>query len=171
MTEDEPESPLLSKVEQTSTQKVTGKFLYLGRAINSTLLTPLSAIASQQAAPTQRTLQHTKQLLDYIASQEDAVLTYHASEMILAAHSDSGYHNEPGTRSIAGGHFYLSNNAKVPPNNGSIHIVAQIIKAVMSSAAEAELGALFINAREAVCTHQKHRRGDGTPTTTHPYAN
>ena len=36
------------------------------------------------------------------------------------------------------------------PNNGSILNVAQIIKAVMSSAAEAELGALFINAREAV---------------------
>ena len=41
-----------------------------------------------------------------------------------------------------GGHFYMSNNAEVPPNNHSIHNVAQIIKAVMSSAAEAELGAL-----------------------------
>ena len=81
MIEDEPESPPLSKVEQKNTQKVTGKFLYLGRAIDSTLLTPLSAIASQQAAPTQQTMQHTKQLLDYIASQEDAVLTYHASDM------------------------------------------------------------------------------------------
>ena len=70
--------------------------------------------------------------------------------MILAAHSDVGYHNEPGAMSRAGGHFYLSNNAEVPPDNGSIHNVAQIIKAVMSSAAEAELGALFINAREAV---------------------
>ena len=93
-------------------------------------------------------MQYTKQLLDYIASQEDTVLTYHASDMILAAHSDAGYHNEPGARSRAGGHFYLSNNAEVPPNNGSIHNVAQIIKAVMSSAAEAELGALFINARK-----------------------
>ena len=44
----------------------------------------------------------------------------------------------------------MSNNAEVPPNNGSIHNVAQIIKTVMSSAAEAELGGLFINAREAV---------------------
>ena len=87
---------------------MTGKFLYLGRAIDSTLLTPLSAIASQQAAPTQQTMQHTKQSLDYIASQEDAVLTYHASDMILAAHSDAGYHNEPEARSRAGGHFYLS---------------------------------------------------------------
>eukprot|EP00804_Cyclotella_cryptica_P001050 CCRYP_008350-RA/>CCRYP_008350-RA protein AED:0.51 eAED:0.46 QI:0/0/0/1/0/0/2/0/161 len=36
------------------------------------------------------------------------------------------------------------------PNNGAIHNVAEIIKAVMSSAAEAETGALYINARKAV---------------------
>ncbi len=36
-----------------------------------------------------------------------------------------------------------------PPNNGAILTVATIIKKVMSSAAEAELGALYINAKEA----------------------
>ena len=46
--------------------------------------------------------------------------------------------------------IFLSKNEEIPPNNGSILNVAQIIKAVMSSAAEAELGALYINAREAV---------------------
>ena len=40
------------------------------------------------------------------------------------------------------------------PNNKAILTVAQIIKAVMSSAAEAELGALFINAREAAHIRQ-----------------
>ena len=44
----------------------------------------------------------------------------------------------------------MSNNTDVPPNNGAVLNVAQIIKAVMSSAAEAEIGALFINAREAI---------------------
>ena len=132
MIKDGPEFLPLSKVEQTFIQKVTGKLLCLRRAIDSTLLTPLSVIALQQAAPIPCTMQHTKQLLDYIASQ--------ASEMILAARSDAGYHNEHGKRTRAGGHFYLSNNAEVLPNNGSIHNVAQIIKAVMSSAEEAELG-------------------------------
>ena len=100
MIEDEPECPTLSKMEQKFIQKASGtKFSYLGSAIDSILLTPLSDIASHQAAPTQRTMQHTKQLLDYIASQEYAVLTYHASEMILAAHGDAGYHNGPGARS------------------------------------------------------------------------
>ena len=135
MREGEPESTPLSTVEQNFIQKVSGKFLYLGRAIDSTLLAPLSAIASQQTAPTKHTMQHTKQLLDYIiASQEDAVLTYHTSEMVLAAHSDVGYQTEPVARSRAGGHFYMFNNAEVPPNNDSIHNVAQIMKAVMSSA-------------------------------------
>ena len=46
--------------------------------------------------------------------------------------------------------FLLFTNDEIPPNNGSILNIAQIIKAVMSSAAEAELGALYINAREAV---------------------
>ena len=91
-----------------------------------------------------------QQLLDYIASQEHAVITYNASDMVLAAHSDAGYHNEAGARSRAGGYFFLSKNEEIPPNNGNILNVAQIIRAVMSSAAEAELGALYINAREAV---------------------
>ena len=41
-----------------------------------------------------------------------------------------------------------------PPNNGAILNITQIIKAVMSSAARAELGALFINAKEAVYIQQ-----------------
>ena len=102
---------------------------------------------------------------------EDAVLTYHVKNMILAAHRDAGCHNEPGARSRAGGNFYMSNNAEVPSNNGSIHNVAQIIKAVMFSAAEAVLGALFINAREAVHIRHKYLREDGTPTTTHANIN
>ena len=92
----------------------------------------------------------TKHLLDYIASQEDAVLMYSASDMVLAVHSDAGYHSKPKARSRAGGHFFLSTNADITPNNGIILNIAQIIRAVMSSAEEVELGGLFINAKEAV---------------------
>ena len=42
------------------------------------------------------------------------------------------------------------NNAAIPQNNGAVLNITQIIKNVMSSAAEAELGALYIIAREAV---------------------
>jgi hypothetical protein len=49
-----------------------------------------------------------------------------------------------------GRHFFISNNTAKPPNNGAILTIAQIIKVVMSLAAEAEVGALYINCREAV---------------------
>ena len=38
----------------------------------------------------------------------------------------------------------------MPENNGAVLNVTKIIKAVMTSAAEAEIGAMFINAREEV---------------------
>ena len=88
--------------------------------------------------------------MDYLATQEPAVLTYHKSDMVLAVHSDASYLNEEEARSRAGGHHFLSENVPFPPNNGAIHNVAEIIKGVMSSAAEAELGAMYINARKAV---------------------
>jgi hypothetical protein len=131
-------------------QKVRGKFLFLARAVDPTLLCPISAIVSQSAKPTTDTMQQTKQLLDYIASQEETVITYNASDMILAAHSDASYLSEPQVCSRAGAHFFLSNAADIPANNGAILNIAHIIKHVMASATQAELAALYINAREAV---------------------
>jgi hypothetical protein len=57
-------------------------------------------------------------------------------------------------RSRAGGHFFMSDSNEYSPNNGAIHTNASIIKAVMSSAAEAELGALYLNAKEAIYLRQ-----------------
>ena len=124
--------------------------IFLARAVDSTLLCPISAIAAQAANPTEETMQHTQQLLKYLASQEEAVLTYNASKMILAVHSDASYLSKLKARSRAGGHFFLSNNSNIPPNNGAILNIAHIIKHVMSSATEAEISALYITAREAV---------------------
>ena len=70
--------------------------------------------------------------------------------MVLAIHSDAGYLNEENARSRAGGHHFLLEDVPNPPNNGAIHNKASIIKAVMSSAAEAKLGALYSNARKGV---------------------
>jgi hypothetical protein len=44
----------------------------------------------------------------------------------------------------------MSKNVETPPNNGAVFTILQIIKAVMSSAAEAEIEALYINCHEAV---------------------
>ena len=147
------ESPLLNKEGKKFIQQVAGKFLYLGRAVDSTLPTPLSAIASKQAAPTEYTMERAMQLLDYLASQEEAIITYQANDMVLVVHSDTGYHNESQACSRAGDHFFLSEDVDNPSNNGAILNIAQIIKAVMSSAEEAKLRALYINTREAVYIH------------------
>jgi len=95
-------------------------------------------------------MKQTLQLLDYLATQEEAVFTYNASNMKLAVHSDASYLSEPKACSRAGGHFFLSNDADIPANNGAILNIAHIIKHVMSSTTEAELVALYIMAGEAV---------------------
>ncbi len=51
--------------------------------------------------------------------------------------------------------FFLSDDDDDNPrNNGAILTIATIIKSVMASAAEAELGALYLNAKEAVYLRQ-----------------
>ncbi len=68
-----------------------GTFLYYGQAVDSTMLTALSSIASTQAEPTQETMENIKLFLDYAASNQDAIITYNASNMILAIHSNTSY--------------------------------------------------------------------------------
>ncbi len=86
--------------------------------------------------------------------QEEAILTYHASEMVLAIHSNALYLSEPKARSQAGGHMFMAGKEEIPFNNGAVLNISQIIRAVMSSAAEAESGALFINTKTAVSMQQ-----------------
>ncbi len=116
----------------------------------STLLCPISAIASQSANPTEKTLELTHHLLDYLGTQEEEILTYSASETVLAAHSNASYLSKPNARSRAGGHFSLSSDSTIPQNNGAVLNIAHIIKHVMSTATEAELAGLYIMARKAV---------------------
>jgi hypothetical protein len=150
----EEESPPLTKEETKYVQAVTGTLLYYTRAVDSTILPALSSLATKQAIPMQKTMETVKQLYDYCATQEEAIITYVASKMILCIHSDVGYCNKKNSRSQVGGHFFLSNNEQFPPNNGAIMTNATIIKVVMLLAAEAELGALFLNAKEGVYIRQ-----------------
>ena len=91
-----------------------------------------------------------KQFVDFAAMHPDAVITYHASNMVLAGHSNASYLSKSNARSRAGGHFFMSKNVKTLPNNGEVFAILQIIKAVMSLAAEAKIGAPYINCHEAV---------------------
>jgi hypothetical protein len=134
--------------------------------VGGTMLTPQSALASEQAAPTEATMEKCLQFLDYAASQEDAILTYKASDMVLAIHSDASYLSKPKARSQAGGHMFMAGKEEIPTNNGAVLNISQIIKAVMSSATEAEHGALFINAKTAVSMcHTLEELGHPQPRT------
>ena len=95
-------------------------------------------------------MKQTQQLLDYIVTQEDAIITYINSDMKIAVHSNSSYLSKPKARSRACGHLFLSNESTIPQNNGVILHIAHIIKHVMTSVTEAKPEALYIMAREAV---------------------
>ena len=49
--------------------------------------------------------------------------------------------------------MFMVGQEEIPLNNGAVLNISQIIKAVMSSAAEAELAALFIDTKMAVLMH------------------
>jgi hypothetical protein len=143
-------SPTATKAEKKVIWQVIGVLLYYGRAADSTIITGLSSLAAAQAKPTAQTLFLINWLLDYVATNPDAILTYKKSDMVLAVHSDALYLSEPAARSREGGLFFCSSNVDDPPNNGAMLNVSKILKAAMSSAAKTKLGALYINAREAI---------------------
>ena len=62
-------APLLDKNGKKYIQKVCGEFLFLGRAVYSTLLCHISAIVSQSPQPTEDTMKQRQQLLYYISTQ------------------------------------------------------------------------------------------------------
>jgi hypothetical protein len=139
-------SPAATKNEEKYIRQVIGVLLYYGQAVDSTILIGLNSLATAQAKPTKHTLSLVKGLLDYAATNPDAILTYKKS----AVHSNASYLSKPSACSHVFGHFFCSTNVDDPPNNGAILNISKILKAVMSSAAEAKLGALYINTPEAI---------------------
>jgi hypothetical protein len=72
--------------------------------------------------------------------------------MVLNVHSDASYLSTPKARSQAGGYFFLGSLPRDGDPirlNGIILVTCTILKLVAALAAEAELGALFLNAQEA----------------------
>ena len=95
------------------------------------MLTALGSITAQQANPTEYTFQKLKQFLDSAATHPDAILTYHASNMVLAGHRNASYLFDTKAISRAGVLLLMSNNTEFPTNNGAVLTAAKIIKAVM----------------------------------------
>ena len=88
--EPEDDTSLLSEERLKSIQKVVGVFLYYAIAIDNTVLVALSNTGSEQARATSKTMDEVQQLLDYLTSNSNAIIQYHASGMILFIHSFRG---------------------------------------------------------------------------------
>jgi hypothetical protein len=144
----EHETPPLTAKQCLTIQKVTGSFLYYARAVDPTVLMPLNDIATEQTKAAEKIQAGKNQLLDYLATHPDDTIRYHASDMILLIHSDASYLSVSNARSRLGGLFFLGNK---PPKqdelNGSILNVSSVIKNVVASAVESEVGACFHNAQ------------------------
>ena len=108
-------------------------------------------MGSEQAKATAHTLNSTEKLLDYLATHSNATLRYYASAIVLNSHSDAYYSSERGAKSRATGHYFLGwvtrDNAPIR-FNCAIYTLCNIMKFVASSVAEADLGAIFMNAKE-----------------------
>jgi acyl transferase domain-containing protein len=86
--------------------------------------------------------------LYYLETHPDATIRYHASDMILHIHSDASYLSVSNAHSRLGGLFFCGDKSPQQDKlNGSILNVASIIKNVVASAAESEVGACFHNSQ------------------------
>jgi hypothetical protein len=109
---------------------------------------PLNDIATEQTKATEKTQAATNQMLDYLATHPDATIRYRASNLILHIHSDASYLSVLNTRSRIGGLFFLGNESPEQDTlSRSILNVAAVIKNVVASAVDSEVGACFHNAQ------------------------
>jgi hypothetical protein len=142
------ETPPLTAQQCLTIQKVTGSVFYYARAVDPTVLMPLNDIATEQTKATAKTQAATNQMLDYLATHPDATIRYHASYMVLHIHSNASYLSVSNARSRLGGPFFLGNKSpEQDALSGSILNVTAVIKNVVASAAESEVGACFNNAQ------------------------
>ena len=146
-------SPLLDKKGIKRVQQIVGSILYYARAVDMTVLMALSTIAIEQTKATAKTMAKCVQLLDYLAYHSDAKVRFYASDMIMNIHSDASYLSEGKARSRTCGHFFMGwmpVDGEPIRINGAFHVSTNVIRFVVASAAEAELGALFHNCQTGI---------------------
>ena len=164
----EDNSAPLSEAGIKRIQDVVGTFSWYSRATDPTMAQTLSAIVGQQAKATKQLKDEV--FLDYCATHPDAIVRYHASDMILALHSDASHLSEPLSKSRAAGHHYLTNKSDRDLDNGAILTLSKIIKHVMGSAGESEVAALYYNCKSAlptkVCLEEMGHEQPKTPAIT-----
>ena len=103
-------------------------------------------------------MDEVNQLLNFLTSNTNATISFHASGLILFIHSDASYLSVTKVSCRASEVFFLSDpkpdaltfSEYTQIINGFIFIMCKILCNIMASAAEAEYGALFLNGQAAV---------------------
>jgi hypothetical protein len=146
------DSPALSPKYVTCLQQLGGILIYYARAVDPTWIMLVNILASEQ---TRATADKIIKLLNYCTTRPTSTLRYHASGMILNIHSDASYLYERQANSRAGRFFYMCSNTDKANRltNGAILVISTVLKHAMSSAAEAEIGAVFLNDKEGTVLH------------------
>ena len=83
------DSSLINDERKKLVQKIISGVFYYGRAVDLTVLPALSSIVSEQAIATENTENKCAQLLDYLATHDNARIRYHAYDMVLNIHFDA----------------------------------------------------------------------------------
>ena len=154
-------TPPLDQEQRHRLQQIVGVFLYYARMIDSTMLPAITALASEQATATITTAESAARFLAYAASFPANELRFYASGMRLHAQVDASYLSRSGSRSVAGGIWYLGNDVDPTQVNGTVHALSSIIPVIVASAGEAEYGSLFMNMQagewlRAICAAVGH---------------
>ena len=152
------DSPVLPPKTGRLVHQIDGNLLYYTIAVDVTMLVDLSSIALTQYKGTNKTYDETLWFLNYVATHLDATISYSTSYIILHVHSDASYLSKPKSGSRTGSHYFLSSRSTdsskpltSPPHpNGLLYTVSKIMRNVMGSAAEAEIGATYLNGQESV---------------------
>ena len=168
----EPDDSIpLDKLGKKFIQEVTGVFLFLARAVDSTMLTPLSALASEQAAPTEKTMQKCLQFLDYAASLTGRshcnlpckrYETHNPQRRVLPLGTE-------GSQQSRRTHVHGRLGGNTHQQQGVIKYLANYISSDVIGR-RGRIGST-VHQRQNRCVHATNTRGNGTPTTTHSHPN
>ena len=119
--------------------------------MDNTILVALGDLASAKSKITEKKTEAITHLLNYAATHPKKYICYHKNIMILHIHINVLYLSALKKHIHAGGHLFFSDNTLKTANykhNGPIHIIAKILKNVIGSAAEAEIGPTYVNTLE-----------------------
>ena len=130
------------------------------------MTSPMDYKMATKIYPTEQDENNIHLFLDYMATYSNAVIRFHASGMILHD-THVSYLNKPQSCSRAAGYFFLDS---IPSNfaqkclNGPIYFNCNILKFVVASAEESEIGGCFVT---GICHHYTKHVKRNVPPTSH----